>query len=92
MATRSGTPYHPQVQLSAPIDQNFESLLKPINDQMTRLNHDLGDKLNQTTQDMAHQFTQINAKPDRIEPELDTPNPRKPNLEPLFKPNSRRPN
>ena len=67
MATRSGTPYHPQDPSSAPMDQNFESLMKTLNDQMTRLNHDLGDKLAKTTQDMTHQFTQINGRLDRIE-------------------------
>ena len=72
MTTRSGTPYHAQGQSSAPMDQNFETMMKILNDQMTRLNHNLGEKLNQTTQDMAHQFTQINARLNRIEPKLDT--------------------
>ena len=49
------------------MDQNFESLMKTLNDQMTRVNHDLGDKLAKTTLDMTHQFTQINARLDRIE-------------------------
>ena len=34
---------------------------------MTRLNHNLGDKLTQTTQDMTRQLTQINTRLDRIE-------------------------
>ena len=86
MATRSGTPYHPQAQSSAPMDQNLETMLKTLSDQMTRLNLDVG-QLTQTNQSVTDQLTQVNARLDRIEPELDTPIP-----EPLFKPNSRRPN
>ena len=67
MTTRSGTPYHAQTQSSAPIDQNFEALMKTLSDQMARLNQDLVGQLAQTNQSMADHMTHITLRLDRLE-------------------------
>ena len=49
------------------MDQNFETLMKTLNDHMTRLNQDLVGQLAQTNQSMTDHMTQINSRLDRLE-------------------------
>ena len=68
MATRSGAPYQQtQAQSNVRMEQNFESLMKSLNDQMTRLNQNLTDQLAQTNQNLTDQITHITARLDRLE-------------------------
>ena len=71
MTTRSGTPYQTQAQSSTTMDQNFETLMKTLNDKMSQLNQNLTDQLVQTNQSMIDQMTHITARVDRLE--ADTP-------------------
>ena len=68
MTTKSGTPYQQtQAQSSATMDQNFETLMRTLNDQMARLNQNLIDQLAQTNQRMTDQMTHITARLDHLE-------------------------
>ena len=51
MTTRSGTPYHPIQGLSSvAINSNFETMMKPMTEQMARLNQNMTDQLAQMNQ------------------------------------------
>jgi len=49
------------------MEQNFESLMESLNDQMTRLNQNLTDQLSQTNQNLTDQITHITVRLDRLE-------------------------
>ena len=68
MVTRSGTPYH-QVQApsSVAMEQQFETLMRTLTDQMAQLNQNLTDQMAQSTQTLTTQMNHLTARLERVE-------------------------
>ena len=71
MVTRSGTPYRQaQAPSSVAMEQQFETLMKTLTDQMAQLNQNLTDQMAQSTQTLTTQMNPRRATYQNLNVEL----------------------
>ena len=68
METRSGTSYQQaQAPSGVAMEQQFETLMRTLTNQMAQLNQNLTDQMAQSNQTMTTQMNHITARLDRLE-------------------------